>query len=391
MKNSIAYVGNAKYLTPFGWGEESNLESILDGKIAYSDLSLKQKYGDDFPVGSAGFIPDSFFYQKKEQQTRIDYIFDRLLKSMIQGKNKNIKYDNIFIYYKNVELFLRKTQLGACEFIYKTNEQTVQEILKSNGIEIELENIYIIDNTCATGLTLLGFASQGIFQGLWSNSLVCSIDLIESHKIYMLDRLGALSRHEKNLLAMSRPFDERRNGFIKTESASIAVVSSDNSVFGDECLMKIRSFSQNNDGYKLTDGRDDALYIKEAMANALKNAELTGKDLAFIKAHGTATKLNDEHEAKAISELFPDLYKEIPITSLKGHLGHTTDASGLIENLIAADALKKGIILPTKNCEQLAFDLNIVRNPMREVKSKFFLSNSFGFGGNNASAVFEVV
>jgi 3-oxoacyl-[acyl-carrier-protein] synthase II len=154
--------------------------------------------------------------------------------------------------------------------------------------------------------------------------------------------------------------------------------------------MSLVSFGQTSDAYRLTDGRDDAKYVIRAIELAITNSGLSKDQLAFVKAHGTSTVLNDRHEAMAIESVFEK--NNIPVTSLKGHLGHTTDASGLIENLIAASFLKTGWILPTKNCfDSSEFNINIVKiNPI-QTSSRYFLSNSIGFGGYNSSAIIKIL
>lgn len=381
------YIGQAELVTPFGHGLDQNFQAIMRGDEAYKAFP-KERFGLDFPVSAAGFIPNDFYKERKKTCSRTDFLLDFLLKSFKKKTSKR-KFSSMLLLYANVDVFPVLEMSLPYEFLLQTAEDSISKILEENQIQIDKKNIHIIDNTCTTGLTLMTFAAQGIAQGLWEDVLVCAIDLIVPNEAYLLEGLGAFAKGVEGQAARSRPFDMKRNGFIKTESASLAVVTSERSSLGNECLMKLKSFNQNNDGFKLTDGRDDVLFIKETIKRVLKGAGVNESDLAFIKAHGTATKLNDEHEAKAINDIFPGAL--IPVTSLKGHLGHTTDASGLVENLIAGYALQKKIILPTKNCDQLAFELNIVKEPMREVKSKLFLSNSFGFGGNNASAIFEVV
>jgi 3-oxoacyl-[acyl-carrier-protein] synthase II len=317
-------------------------------------------------------------------------MLDTLIKSTFSNHQLKTKIDAIFLLYKNINCheFPLANNTGS-SFFDKSDQDSAHKIFSNNNILINKNQIHIIDNTCTTGLTLLTYASQGITAGLWKNVIVCTIDLIDPFVIYLLNALGALAQPGNDPSKSSRPFDVDRNGFVKTESGTIAIVSNNLTSLGDTALMKLVSFSQTNDAFRLTDGRDDCHYIKLAMQTAFDNSHLAAKDLAFIKTHGTGTKLNDRHEAKAIHDIFGDL--NIPITSLKGHLGHTTDASGLIENLIAGYALKSGIILPTKNCDKPEFELNIVKNNFLTTTLKFFQSNSFGFGGNNASAIFEVI
>ncbi len=137
-------------------------------------------------------------------------------------------------------------------------------------------------------------------------------------------------------------------------------------------------------------GRDDVAAVTYAMTEALIRARLNVEDISFIKAHGTATKLNDEHEAKAIEKVFFENNRTVPILALKGHLGHVTDASGLVEALIAAEAAIQGFVLQTKNCDDPEYDLNILKQPKVICGKNYFMCNTIGFGGNNSSLILSV-
>src|SRR5512135_1358545 len=118
------------------------------------------------------------------------------------------------------------------------------------------------------------------------------------------------------------------------------------------------------------------------MRGAIERSRITPQDLAFIKAHGTSTQLNDKHEALAIERLL-DGENKVLISALKGHLGHTTDASGLVESLLAGYAAHRNIILPIKNLDAPEFPLNFATRPVEVESARYFLTNNFGFGGNN--------
>lgn len=270
-------------------------------------------------------------------------------------------------------------------FTKKNDQDSAHNILNQNGILLAKDDIHIVENTCTSGLSILIAASQGISMGKWKNVLVCTIDLIDPLALYLLNSLGALSQSKNEPETMLRPFDLNRDGFVKTESASIALVSENIESLEQTAFMKLISFHQSNDAFRLTDGREDGSYIKLSMQKAFENSQLTTQDIAFIKSHGIGAKYSDQYEALAIQELFNK--SNIPVTSLKGHLGHTSDASGLVENLIAGYALKNKIVLPIKNCDHPEFNLPLVHHPLK-TNLKFFLSNAVGFGGQNISAVF---
>jgi 3-oxoacyl-[acyl-carrier-protein] synthase II len=124
---------------------------------------------------------------------------------------------------------------------------------------------------------------------------------------------------------------------------------------------------------------------------AVKNAGVRKEDIGYINAHGTSTELNDRYETMAIKKVFGDLAYLIPVSSSKSMLGHTIGAAGAIEAVITALSLKNGILPPTINYLQPDpdLDLDYVPNTYRNADIRFALSNSFGFGGHNATLVFK--
>ena len=274
--------------------------------------------------------------------------------------------------------------------IEKRVESFFSDELKSKGIHLKKNDVAIIDNSCTSGNCVLGFAHQGIKLGMWESCLVVTVDLVDYYNLLILNGLGVLSNSSLDPQTASRPFDKNRNGFVKSDGAAAALVCNETYAKRNRLTEKpieILSFTQSADAYRLTDGRDDVESIMYAMKSALNLARLTPDDIAFIKAHGTGTKLNDEHEAKAIKKIFSTCKAPVPILGMKGHIGHVTDASGLVETLIAGEAAQRGTILPTKNCEEPEFELDIVQKPRAINGKKYFMSNTVGFGGNNSSLI----
>lgn len=390
MKFKRSYIGFSDAISPLAQGVDSHIKAMLEGKSAYG-LFDKSIYGNDFPVKYSGQIPSAWFDKSlSRNHTKAELILDYLI-SRFKATTPSLNIDAILLLYKTVHPFecLHYQQINQNNFYEKNDQDSVHKILAKHNIQIQKDNIYVIDNTCSTGLTLLSHASQAIEINKWNNVLVCAIDLMDAYRLYSLNSIGAFASKEMPAENVSRPFDQDRNGFVKTESGSLALITSNPGLFSDEHHFQLLSFHQTNDAYKLTDGREDNLFIKRAMEVAIHRSGLEYNKIAFVKSHGTSTMLNDAHEAEAILEVFK--HENVPVTSLKGHLGHTTDASGLIENLIAAKALSNGLVLPTKNFSSSELKINVVHGKALPVDSKYFLSNSFGFGGNNISAVFEVI
>ena len=144
------------------------------------------------------------------------------------------------------------------------------------------------------------------------------------------------------------------------------------------------------DAFHFTEPTEDGESIKRAMRLALEQGNLKPEDVDHINAHGTSTKLNDIAETKAVKSLFGEHAYKVPISSNKSMLGHTIGAAGAIEAAISVLTIQNGVIPPTINLEKPdpECDLDYVPNVARQKKVRSVLSNSFGFGGHNASLAF---
>ena len=191
----------------------------------------------------------------------------------------------------------------------------------------------------------------------------------------------------------SRPFDAERDGFVMGDGAGILVLEA-----LDHALARKATIHAEVVGYGAT---DDASHITlpapggrgavESMRVAITDAGLTSDDVDYINAHGTSTPPNDRSETAAIKTLFGDRAHRVPISSTKSMTGHLMGAGGGIEAIATIQAIKTGIVPPTINLEHPdpECDLDYVPNEAREVEVEVGISNSFGFGGHNATLVFR--
>jgi 3-oxoacyl-[acyl-carrier-protein] synthase-1 len=370
------YIGDAHIVSPYGIGCEINVESYLNGSLAYSNLK-ENLLGSDFPIKKAGIIDrdlirDSSYDFKAEAY--LNFLFNS------SSISKNDKFDAIIFQFKNgsyLESILKNK-------IPKTDYSSAYDVLGFNKIKVDKSEIYIIDNTCVTGASLISIASQGIEIGKWNRVLVAAVDLLESRELFSLYRLGAINNNADAVVA---PFDDRRKGFIKTESLSLCVLDKNKNNFSSPAILKIKSFCHLNEAYRITESAENSIVAENVMKQAIEKSKIGLSNIGFVKAHGTGTWMNDLSEGKALNKVFPN---KIHVTSLKGNLGHTTDASGLIENLLLGHMLKANNVIPqTGNYQSSALQINLVKDLKYANDVEFFLANSFGFGGNNHSIVFE--
>lgn len=270
----------------------------------------------------------------------------------------------------------------------------VNEVLKLKGFQAVAEKeIISINSACASGNQSIGIAYQGIRSGRWQRCLVGGVDArCEPSNFLNFFLLGALTVAEVEPQKASRPFSKDRSGFVRGEGAAALVLETRAAAEarGAKILGVVSGYGCTSDAFRLTDGRDDASSVIEAMRRALAAAQLSTKNIDYINAHGTSTPLNDRLETLAIKELFGERAFEIPVSSIKSQIGHSTIAASAIEAIACLLMLKQQKVSPTLNCDQLdpECDLDYVPNVSRSVKINHILSNSFGFGGQNTCVVF---
>ena len=186
----------------------------------------------------------------------------------------------------------------------------------------------------------------------------------------------------------SRPFDRKRNGFVMSEGAGAVVLEELNHARsrGAAILGEILGYGASADAYRITDTHPAGLGAVLAMRGALEDAGLGPDAIDYVNAHGTSTTMNDLTETRALKEVLGDRSKEIPVSSNKSMLGHTIAAAGAIELILTVMGMNRSVILPTINYEfpDPKCDLDYVPNEARMKEHRVALSNSFGFGGQNA-------
>ncbi|MDQ6852595.1 MAG: beta-ketoacyl-ACP synthase II [Actinomycetota bacterium] len=202
-------------------------------------------------------------------------------------------------------------------------------------------------------------------------------------------RMGALSSRNEDPKRASRPFDADRDGFVIGEGASCVVLESLDRARarGATIYGEVVGYGRNADAYHITAPSPGGAGAAACMQMALDDADMDASEIGHVNAHGTSTELNDAAEAEAVRKVFGD--SPPPVTSTKGVTGHLIGAAGAVEAVATLLAVRDGIVPPTANLEHLGdgIELDVVAGSPREVGSKPAISNSFGFGGHNASLV----
>jgi 3-oxoacyl-[acyl-carrier-protein] synthase II len=205
--------------------------------------------------------------------------------------------------------------------------------------------------------------------------------------------MKALTTKNEEPTKASRPFDARRDGFVPSEGAAVMILESLEHALsrGARIYAELAGVGISSDAYHVTAPDSDGDGAVRAMRLAIEDAGLKLNDIDYINAHGTSTPINDSIETLAIKRLFGDYAYQLPISSTKSMIGHLLGASGAVEGVACVKTITDGIIHATINYEFLDpdCDLDYVPNISRKKEVNAVLSNSFGFGGQNACLVFR--
>jgi 3-oxoacyl-[acyl-carrier-protein] synthase II len=203
--------------------------------------------------------------------------------------------------------------------------------------------------------------------------------------------LGALSPAQRNPAEVSRPFDGQRDGFVLGEGAGVLLLEELEHARrrGAVIYAEVLGLGSSFDAYAVTKPDPEARGAARAIRWALREAHVDAKDIDYINAHGTSTRLNDMMETVAVKNVFGSAARTLPMSSIKSMVGHLIGASGAVEAAALALTLHDGVLPPTINQTHPdpSCDLDYVPNCAREVQVRTALSTSFGFGGQNAALV----
>jgi len=203
--------------------------------------------------------------------------------------------------------------------------------------------------------------------------------------------MKALSLRNDDPPRASRPFDADRDGFVLAEGAGLVVLEEleHAKARGARIYAEMLGFGASGDGGHITQPDEQGAGAANAMTCALRDARLDPAEMVYINAHGTSTWLNDRAETYAMKRVFGEHARQLSISSTKSNLGHTLGASGGIELVVTVKAIQRGVVPPTINLltPDPECDLDYTPNEPRERDIRVAMSNSFGFGGHNASIV----
>ncbi|SFX05462.1 3-oxoacyl-[acyl-carrier-protein] synthase II [Thermoactinomyces sp. DSM 45891] len=248
---------------------------------------------------------------------------------------------------------------------------------------------------CASGTNSIGEAFRLIQHGD-ADVMVCggTESTITPMAFAGFSSMGALSRNNDDPQRASRPFDKERDGFVMGEGSGVIILESLEraEARGARIYAEMIGYGMSADAFHLTSPAPDGNGAARSMLSAVSNAGLELTEVDYINAHGTSTPLNDLYETIAIKRAFGDHAYQLSVSSIKSMIGHLLGAAGGIEAITSVLALYHQILPPTTNLEHPdpECDLDYVPNEMRKASIRTAISNSFGFGGHNATIAFKV-
>lgn len=255
-------------------------------------------------------------------------------------------------------------------------------------------NISVV-TACATGAHSIGEAARMIQYGD-ADIMVCggTEGAVSRIALAGFSAMKALSTRNDNPAAASRPWDKNRDGFIMAEGAGVLVLEEyEHAVArGAKIYAEVAGYGMSADAYHITAPAPNGEGGKRAMISALKDAGLNPSDVDYVNAHGTSTGLGDVGELAAVQDLFAGT--DVCMSSTKSMTGHLLGAAGAVEAIFCVLAIRDGIVPPTINLddpEDAVGDFDLVPHVAKKRKVDVALSNSFGFGGTNASLVLKKI
>lgn len=387
----------AGIVSPLGFGLEATLRSLRDAKDCVTPVTA-------FPVDrcrckTAGQVANGPLAEANQFTPRPERLH-RVARMMILAMKEALDQAGDFQpeltvvgttsggmtfgeqYYRGLTANGGSTAHAPTLIANYTPQKPVMDAQEAFGIGAPCQ---IIANACASGTNAIGHAFNCVRSRRYQRVLTGGYDAISELVFVGFDSLQAATPER------CRPFDRERTGLVLGEGAAILALENFESAQkrGATILAEIIGYGISTDNFHLTQPDPSGIGPRQAMEGALKSAGIKTSEIDYINAHGTATPFNDASEGKAIAELF----NGVPVSSTKGMMGHSLGAAGAVEAIFSLLALQHQILPPNLNFREgdAGVNLNIVANEAKTAAVRTVLSNSFGFGGTNASIVMRSV
>lgn len=390
-------------VSSLGLDLDTNWENVVAGTSGIGYITLFDASGNQTRI--AGEVPANFDEHSKQYiKKRAASQMTRVTKMCIVAAKDAVRHAGID--FEQMD----KTRCSVIIGVVSTGNSSVENdttpqntVFKSMSnsmsawVSLEYQLMgpnYAINTACASSAYALAAGFDMIRNNQADIVLVGGADsIINKEEIEGFNALYALSVQNDPPERASKPFAADRDGFVIGEGAGVIILESEESAIRRSALIyaELAGYGLSSEGYNIMAPMKDGEGMAFTMNKALQSTGLSFKEVDYINAHGTSTEMNDRYETMAIKRIFGDYARQIPVSSSKSMLGHTIGAAGTIEGIITTLSLYHGIITPTINLfnPDPDLDLDYVPHVARKQEIHVALSNSFGFGGHNATIVFR--
>lgn len=394
-------------INPIGHNVNETWESIKNKECGIQEISLidSSTYKTKFDAEIKNYDPNEFFDPKtakrNDRYTQFGIIAAREAVKDSGITKENSDHSRIGTYFSSGIGGLTTIQ-EQCQIYFEKGNSRISPLFIPMGISnmaagtIAIEHGFkgesmSIVTACASSAHAIGEAYRAIQLGEEDIILAGGSEAsINEVALAGFENMKALT-HATEVDRASIPFDAERSGFVMGEGAGAIILEEleHAKARGTKIYAELIGYGSTTDAYHITSPSPDGEGGANAMARALRNANIKPEEVDYINAHGTSTHLNDAIETKAIKATFGEHAKKLMVSSTKGNTGHLLGGAGVLEAIISVKAINDSLVPPTINykVKDEECDLDIVSNEPRKADIKVAMSNSLGFGGHNATII----
>ena len=405
MKNKVVITGIG-IVSPIGNNKKDFLSSLKKGVNGIKDITLFDTQEFNVKIAGESSIELEDFFSNKELNK-----MDRFTAFSLLAADQAVKQSNLGNYAlkEDVGVIVGSGIGGIRTFedqhkrLLKHPRRVSPYFIPSMISDIAAGHIsikygfkginYAVVSACATGSHSIGDAYRQIKYGDAEIIVAGGSEApITPMSIAGFTNMKALTKN-LDINTACKPFDLNRDGFVMGEGSGILILESEKSAINRNAtiLCEVIGYGATADAYDLTSPAPGGIGASRAMEIALKENNISYKDIDYINAHGTSTLFNDKNETTAIKNIFKDYSKQVSISSTKSMTGHLLGASGAVEAIVCILAINNSFIPPTINYQNPDphCDLSYTPNNFMDKNVNYAMSNTFGFGGHNASLIFK--
>ncbi len=407
MKRRVVVTGIG-LVTPLGIGVDETWSALCAGKCGIGEITRFDASNFDTKIAGEvkGFNPEDFM-SRKEAKRMSAFIAYAIAATRMAIEDSGYKIDasngdrigvitgcglgNLALLEETCQILFNKGPRRVTPFFIPMIIGNMAAGIISIQFGAKGPNSSLA-TACAAGAHAIGDAVRAIQYGKADAMITGGVEaVVSSSAVAGFNAMKALSTRNDQPEKSSRPFDRDRDGFVIGEGSGILIIETLESAQerGAKIYAEIIGFGMSGDGYHMTSPSPDGDGAARCMQAALDDAGVSADQVDYINAHGTSTQLNDYYETLALKTVFKESAYSVAISSTKSMTGHLLGGAGGIETVFTALAIRDGIIPPTINLDHPdeQCDLDYVPHKARKQDVVIAMTNSFGFGGTNASLI----